>query len=135
MTAVEKAIEKLNILSSTVDEKIEHSKSYLSARNKLIMDITDIGFKKISDTKYTIDIRSKNKSYVTFTFVFRNRSVDMYEDHLVVHNKNEVPSSRLGNDFSLMAVRYNKVLEELVDRAEALESNFRKEIKNDQEHV
>jgi len=119
---------KLDILSSVLDEKIEHTKGKLSSKSKLIMDICDIGFKKISDKKYTMDIRNRNKSYITFALTFRGRSVDIHEDHLVIHEKHEIPSSQLGEDYNLTSVRYSKVLGEISSRAEEILQKFKEEI-------
>lgn len=111
---------ELERLNSILANRIEQTKEELSSRDKLIMDLIDIGFKKISDKKYSFDIKNRGKSYITFMVIFRGKGVDIFEDHLVIRNKHEVPVSEFGESFSLYSVRYGRATEEIYKKVISL---------------
>jgi hypothetical protein len=115
---------ELDRLEIVLNQRIEKTKDILTSRRKLVMELEDTGFTKISDNKYGLDIRNYGTSYVTFILTFRGKGVDIHEDHLVIVDKHEVPTSEFGKSFKLSSVRYNKVIEEVYKRVMDLSSEL-----------
>ncbi len=116
-------IEKLTIV---LNDNIERTKDELNSKTKLIMNLLDIGFVKISQSKYNLDIQNRGKSYISFTITFRGKAVDIYEDHLVIKDGKEIPSSEIIDPFNLVSVRYSRVMGEVYNRASFLVTEFSK---------
>jgi anaerobic ribonucleoside-triphosphate reductase len=115
---------ELDRLKTVLDSRIERTKEILTSRRKLTMDLIDTGFVKISDNKYSLDIRNYGQSYVTFIVTFRGKGVDIHEDHLIIVDRNEVPASDFGESFKLSSVRYSRVMEEIYNRVVSLSEEF-----------
>ena len=126
LTAGELKLE-LDKLALVLDGRIERTKDTLNSKTKLLMDLSDVGFTKISDIKYSLDIKNRGRSYITFMLTFRGRNVDILQDHLVIYDKQEVPISTLNESYSRNAVRYGRVMEEIFDRASFLITELSKE--------
>jgi hypothetical protein len=118
---------ELDRLTSLLTTRVNINKRVLNSKRKLIMDLIDTGFKKISDTKYGLDIKNYGTSYVSFIVTFRGKAVDIHEDHLILVNRNEVPTSEFGNSFVLSSVRYGKAMEAIYRRVIELSEEFSKE--------
>ncbi len=118
---------ELERLTVVLDNRIEKTKDKLNSKRKLIIDLMDIGFTKISDAKFSFDIRNHGTSYVTFTVIFRGKAVDIHEDHLVLRNRHEVPISEFGQSFNLVSVRYNKAIEAIYNRVIELSEELSQE--------
>ena len=116
MIAPEMVKLELSRLSTILNDRIDRKKNELSSKRRLIIDLIDIGFKKISDTKYSFDITNRDKAYITFMVNFRGKAVDIHEDHIVIKDKHEVTVSSLGKQFSLYSVRYGKATEAIYNR-------------------
>jgi hypothetical protein len=119
--------EELNKLTLILNTRIEKTKDKLNSKRKLAMDLEDIGFIKISNSKYTLDIRNHGLSYISFSVTFRGKAVDIHEDHLVLRNRKEVPVSEFGESFLLSSVRYNRAVEEIYKRVISLSGELMQE--------
>jgi len=115
-------------LTHSLEKYTNDNRDNLSAKSRVIHDLKDIGFVKISATKWAFDIKEDGISYVSFIIVFRGRAVDITEDHIVVTDGKEVPVSSFQKPFTMMAVRYSKVVSELLARAQDLTKFFKGEI-------
>ncbi len=118
---------ELFALSESLKTFIENNRSKMSSKSVLIHDLRDVGFTKIGASKWALDLKLHDISYVSFMLIFRGTSVDITEDHMVVVDGQEVPYSNTSKPFTLTAVRYGKVMEELLKRTKELTTIFRKE--------
>ena len=128
MTDVNLLKKELQSLTESIQKYTTDNRDNLSAKTRIIHDIRDIGFVKISANKWAFDIRDHGVSYVSFILVFRGKAVDITEDHIVISEGGESPLSSFEKPFTLMSVRYSKVSEELLKRAQELSKFFRGEL-------
>lgn len=118
---------ELERLQNVLNNKIERTKDNLSSQTVLKMNLIDTGFIKLSDSTYALDIKNRGKSYISFIITFRGKGVDIYEDHIVIEDKKEVPLSSIDKPFKLVSVRYNRVMEEIYKRVLSLSEELSKD--------
>ena len=128
MTNISLLKQELKILEESIVKYTKDNRDNMSAKSRLIHDLKDIGFVKISTTKWAFDIRNDGTSYVSFIIIFRGRAVDITEDHIIIQDGKESPTSTFKKPFTLMSVRYGKVSLELLDRVKTLSLFFKGEI-------
>lgn len=122
---------ELERLKVALDECIESSVEKLTSRRRLERSLLDSGFLKVSADKYSINIKNRKQSYVSIKVILGKRNADIVENHMVIVNGKEVPSSSIDKEFKLISVRYNRVLGELLNRIQYLSENIDKEYNND----
>lgn len=116
---------ELVTLSKTLTSFIDASREELSSKSVLVHDLKDIGFVKIGTGKWALDLKLHDISYVSFMLVFRGNSVDITEDHIIVEDGKEIPLSKIRKPYTLTAVRYGRVVQELLGRVRELTIIFR----------
>lgn len=122
---------ELMTLSETLKSFITSNRDKMSSKSVLIHDLRDIGFVKLGATKWALDLKLHDISYVSFMLVFRGNAVDITQDHIVIEDGKEVPLSKIEKPYSLTAVRYAKVMPELLERVKALTTMFRGDFKHE----
>jgi hypothetical protein len=118
-------------LSESLKSFIETNRTKMSSKSVLIHDLRDIGFTKIGTSKWALDLKLHDVSYVSFMLVFRGTSVDITEDHMVVKDGVEMPSSNIEKPFTMTSVRYGRVVQELLKRTKELTEIFRKRVEDE----
>jgi len=118
-------------LSESLKNFIEMNRNKMSSKSILIHDLRDVGFTKIGTSKWALDLKLHNISYVSFMLVFRGSAVDITEDHIVMEKGVEVPYSNIGKPFTMTSVRYGRVMQELLKRTKYLAELFKEKDKND----
>ena len=116
---------ELVTLSKTLTSFVDTNREQLSSKSVLLHDLKDIGFIKIGAGKWALDLKLHEISYVSFMLVFRGNSVDITEDHIIVENGKEIPLSKTRKPYTLTAVRYSRVVQELLERVRELTVIFR----------
>ncbi len=118
---------ELSELGEILSRRIEVDSKSLSAKNRLIRDLGDIGFNKTLTNKFIYILKNRGKSYITFTVLLKGKTADVIEDHLVANNGEEVPISTIQQNFMLHSVRYSRVLNEIGKRIKELKKEVSRE--------
>lgn len=132
MSKTEELKKELQVLSDTLREYVGANMEKMTSKGTLMHDLRDIGFTSVGESKFALNLKYHNKTYVSFLLSFRNGSVDITEDHVVVVDGKEEPLSSIRKPFTLIGVRYGKVVEALLSRARELTSMFKEESNNEQ---
>jgi hypothetical protein len=118
---------ELTALSNILKDFVEINRDKMSSKAVLIHDLRDIGFSKIGDGKWALDLKMHGVSYVSFLLVFRGTAVDITEDHIIIVDGVETPVSKIRKPFTLTAVRYSRVVSEMLKRVEDLSKEMKGE--------
>ncbi len=112
-------------LSNTLKDFIEENRDKMSSKSILIHDLREIGFTKIGANKWAFDLKIHDISYVSFMLIFRGNAIDLTEDHIIIIDGKEEPLSSIRKPYTLTAVRYSRVIKELLSRVKALGDIFK----------
>jgi len=125
MSKTEELKRELQVLSDALVEYVGTNMERMTSKGALMHNLRDVGFTSVGESKFALNLKYHNKTYVSFLLSFRNGSVDITEDHIIVVDGKEEPLSSVRKPFTLIGVRYSKVIESLLNRVKELTELFK----------
>lgn len=125
-------IENLDLVRRSIASLIEAVKQHakknrkkLTDKAKLLFDLREIGFKRISPTKWAYDVREFNKSCVSIIVDIKDGYVDIIEDHLIVKDGEEMLMSSVDGQYTIEKVAHKDAIKKIHYRIRELIKDFK----------